>query len=91
MEGYVYQDMGSWFVFDFPEPASAFGARSVYDEYLGRDVEVDPSTLVFPVYQGLPPGWSWSLFFCNLSTADCMAVGIGRCGGKLARVGCLAG
>ena len=35
-------------------------------------------TMVFPVFGGHAMGWSWSLHFCNIVTADCLQVGIGR-------------
>ena len=50
----------------------------VGDEVTGSYDAVPPDTIVFPIYQGLPPGWSWSFFFCNLINSDCLAVGIGR-------------
>ena len=74
----TWLDMGSWFGFEFPEPASVFAGFPIYDEASRSFIEVSGDTLVHPVYQGLPPGWSWSLFFCNMVTADCLAVGIGR-------------
>ena len=74
----TWKRMGSWFGFDFPASAEDFGVSAIYDESLDRYVEVDPSTMLFPCYEGLPPGWSWSLFFCNMVTADAMAVGVSR-------------
>ena len=74
----TWLQMGSWFGFDYVEPASEFPGCPVYDDDTGQFIMVSPETPVYAVYQGLPPGWSWSLFFCNLVTADCLAVGVGR-------------
>ena len=67
---------GSLFGFDFPEQASVFGCSQVYDPATGTRVNVSPDTVVFPVYIGLPMGWSWSLHFCQKVLADCMMTGI---------------
>ena len=60
------------FGFDFPTPLGEFGGARVYDESTEKYLELSPDTLVFPVFEGLPMGLSWSLHVCNIITEDCL-------------------
>ena len=71
-------EVGSWFCFDFPMAIKNFGLDSVYDEVSRSYVHVDPDTIVYPCFQGLAMGWSWSLFICNAITEDVTRIGIGQ-------------
>ena len=73
---FTHAELGSLFGFDFPELAQEYGCTSVYDPATHAYFEVSPDTRVFPVYVGLPMGWSWSLHFCQQVLADSMATGI---------------
>ncbi|CAK0884216.1 unnamed protein product [Prorocentrum cordatum] len=55
-----------------------FDLDSVYDEVSRSYVRVDPDTVVYPCFQGLAMGWSWSLFICNAITEDVTRIGIGQ-------------
>lgn len=74
----TWPEMGSWFGFDFPEPAEAFDTDEVYDDGAKCMVRVAPGTMVYAMHQGVLPGWSWSLFFCDAITRGALVVGIGR-------------
>ena len=54
-------ELGGLFGFDVPEVASVYGADKVYCEQCHQYIPIDGTALVFPVYIGLPMGWSWSL------------------------------
>ena len=68
--------MASWFAIDFSERAEVFGVSSVFDEEAGDYVEVDPSTIVGPVFKGLPMGRSWSFFICNAISGHVVAAAL---------------
>ena len=55
-----------------------FDLDCVYDEVSRSFIRVDPDTIVYPCFQGLAMGWSWSLFICNAITEDVTRIGIGR-------------
>ena len=74
----TWPEMGSWFGFDYPEPLHEFGVNQIFDETSGGMITLPGDTMVFPVFEGLAMGWSWSLHFCNMVTSDCLRVGIGR-------------
>ena len=71
-------EVGSWFCFDFPMAIKNFDLDCVYDEVSRSFIRVDPDTIVYPCFQGLAMGWSWSLFICNAITEDVTRIGIGR-------------
>eukprot|EP00973_Karenia_brevis_P052195 7252702-Karenia_brevis.AAC.1 len=62
--------LGSLFGFDFPDKASFYGIDKVYDEQLRAFVSVAADDLVYPVFEGLPMGWSWVLYFCHAVTQN---------------------
>ena len=66
------RELGCLFGFDYPELASVWGVDSVYDDTLGQEVAVGPSELLFPVFEGLPMGFSWSMYFCQDLTATAL-------------------
>jgi hypothetical protein len=81
-------DMGSWFGMDFPEPAEVYDTDFVYCELSRARIAVPRDAVVFPVYEGLPMGWSWSLFFCQEATSYAQQEGVARaCGLPLSGVG----
>ncbi|CAK0833505.1 unnamed protein product [Prorocentrum cordatum] len=71
-------EVGSWFCFDFPMAIMNFDLDSVYDEVSRSYVHVDPDTAVYPCFQGLAIGWSWSLFICTAIAEDVTRIGIGH-------------
>ena len=73
-----WRDGASLFGLDCQTPLGDFGLTTVYDEELRQEVPMPPDTLVYPVFEGLPMGWSWSMWLCHMITEDCMRVGISR-------------
>ena len=67
---FTEEELASYFGLDFPEPAGVYGTEFIYDPASQSHVRVDPTTIVFPVYVGLPQGWSWSLYFCQSALAS---------------------
>eukprot|EP00971_Amphidinium_carterae_P052220 1027986-Amphidinium_carterae.2 len=59
------RSLGSLFGIDFPERAEVWGIDSVFNEETGREEPIRKDELVFAVFEGLPMGFSWSLFLCN--------------------------
>eukprot|EP00971_Amphidinium_carterae_P141898 2810701-Amphidinium_carterae.1 len=69
--------MGAFFGFDYPEPYSTYSdVAQIYDDHSHGFINAEPDCRVYPVFQGLPMGWSWSLFLCNLVTLDCLRHGV---------------
>ena len=73
-----WKEMGSMFGFDYPTSLGSFDGARVFDEESSSYLDLPAETLVYPVFEGLPMGWSWSLHFCNLITEDCLRVGVSR-------------
>ncbi|CAK0812480.1 unnamed protein product, partial [Prorocentrum cordatum] len=71
-------EIGSWFCFDFPMAIRNFDTDSVYDEVSQTYMQVEPDTIVYPCFQGLAMGWSWSLHICNGITEDVTRIGISQ-------------
>ena len=69
----LWREMGSWFGLNFPEAAHVYNAASVYDDALGIDVPVNRDEIIFPVFEALPMGWSWSLYYCHSLTSHVLA------------------
>lgn len=67
--------MGSHFAMDFPECASYYGVDRVLNELTGEFDSVSPSTLVYPVFEGMAMGWSWALYFCHSTVSKAAAGG----------------
>eukprot|EP00959_Pyramimonas_sp_CCMP1952_P029297 615015-Pyramimonas_sp.AAC.1 len=55
-----------------------FDTDCVYDEVSQTYLQVEPDTIVYPCFQGLAMGWSWSLHICNGITQDVTRIGISR-------------
>ena len=64
------RDFGSLFGFNFPETADTFGVSCIYDEASGTYEAVGASDLLYQVYEGLAPGFSWSMYFCQDLTSQ---------------------
>lgn len=73
-----WPQVASYFGFDYPLPIEQYGGTCIFDESLGRYVDAPPGTVVFPVFEVLAMGWSWSLYLCNMMTQDCLIVGAAR-------------
>lgn len=68
------KQLAKWFGINDPrsvEEWEQWGIKlcSVYDEDLGHDVSLTPSTVVYPVIAAMPMGWTWALFFANETVA----------------------
>ena len=63
-------EFGSLFGFDCPELASEWGVSQISNEDTGQFDFVDPSTPLYPVYEGLAMGFSWSVFLCQDLTSS---------------------
>lgn len=50
--------------------ASNFGVTHIWDDAAGRVVNVHNDELLFPVFEAMSMGWSWSLYFCNEAVVD---------------------
>ena len=57
--------MASWFACEWPETAETWGADRVWDDDLEQYTEVRPGEWLYWVFEGMPMGWSWALYFCQ--------------------------
>ena len=57
--------LSSWFACPWPERADTWEVNEVYDEDTNTMVPVDPGEPLYFVFEGLPMGWSWALYFCE--------------------------
>ena len=62
---FVDRSLGGLFGFDFAELAEVYDCTHVWDNRLQQLVAVTGDTRVFPVYIGLPMGWSWIYTFAR--------------------------
>ena len=69
----LWREMGSRFGVNFPEAAHVYDAHSIYDDALGIDVPVNRDEIIIPVFEALPMGWSWSLYYCHSLTSHVLA------------------
>ena len=72
------KEMASWFGIDYPKTAAFWRGRGVsldriFDEEAGRYVSVKDGTVLFPVVNVMPMGWTWALFFANETVAHLVA------------------
>lgn len=70
---FLVPQLGEFFIFDFQAPMAAFGDFMVRGAD-GNLFAVSGDTVVWPCFEGLAVGWSWSLYFCQAVTADCLRV-----------------
>lgn len=66
--------LASWFGINMGRPCSywrklGIDLQSVFDDDLGYNTSVTDDTLLFPVIQAVPMGWSWALFLANEAVA----------------------
>lgn len=59
------EHLAEWFGLDDPVKASDFDVTSVWDPELGREVPVTEDEMLFPVFIGMPQGWTWALHMCQ--------------------------
>ena len=55
--------LSSWFACPWPERADTWEVDEVYNEGTGMMEPVGPEEPLYFVFEGLPMGWSWALFF----------------------------
>lgn len=68
-------EMAEDFGFDFPEQAAVWGVSTIWS----RDgpVAVQPEQELFPVFRGVPMGWSWALWAVHSTVAHWTAEALG--------------
>lgn len=59
------EHLAEWFGLDDPVRAGDFNVESIWDPDLGRMVDVDEDEKIFPVFVGMPQGWTWALHMCQ--------------------------
>eukprot|EP00438_Fugacium_kawagutii_P005728 Skav230032 [mRNA] locus=scaffold261:318609:321503:- [translate_table: standard] len=59
------EGLAEWFGLDDPVRAGDFGVTSVWDDAIKADCPVKPDELLYPVFLGMPQGWTWALHLCN--------------------------
>ena len=57
--------LAEWFGLDDPIVASEFNISQVWCATSQSYVDVEPHEKLFPVFTGMPQGWSWALHLCN--------------------------
>ena len=66
---YFYQfhgrDLASWWGVDFPERADVWGVAECWCPELRDFTPVEPWERLFFVFEGMPMGWSWALYFAQ--------------------------
>ena len=66
---YFYQfhdlNVASWWGVDFPERADVWGVTRCWCEDAQAFVDVHPHELLYFVFEGMPMGWSWALYFAQ--------------------------
>ncbi|CAK0903559.1 unnamed protein product, partial [Prorocentrum cordatum] len=71
------ESMAEWFGLDDPVRCSEFGLSQIFDNDLGGLRPARPAEKVFPVFLGMPQGWSWALHFCTTSVKHFTSAAIG--------------
>lgn len=56
-----------WFGLDDPVLGSEIGVETIYAVSLGRERRLGADEKVFPVFRGMPQGWTWALHFCMMA------------------------
>ena len=51
--------------FDFPEHADTRGVTETWVEVSRAFVFVEPHKLLYFVFEGMPMGWDWALYFAQ--------------------------
>ncbi|CAK0806818.1 unnamed protein product, partial [Prorocentrum cordatum] len=69
---------GSWMCFDIEVSAGELGVTQLYDEDLGRYIDISPDSRVWPCFEALPMGWSWALWICQEVLIDTMSAVFGE-------------
>lgn len=62
--------LASWFGIDELVTASDFNVTSVWDDESESMVPVEAGDRLYPVFEAMSMGWSWSLYFCNEAITD---------------------
>eukprot|EP00972_Heterocapsa_arctica_P069193 10223590-Heterocapsa_arctica.AAC.1 len=57
--------MADRFAVKWPETAATWKTTSCWDPDLNAETPCDPEEKLYFVFEGLPMGWSWSLFFAQ--------------------------
>eukprot|EP00973_Karenia_brevis_P082945 11501599-Karenia_brevis.AAC.1 len=61
--------LADWFGCEWAETASAWGITSFVNAD-GVEEKVEPIEMLFFVFEGMPMGWSWALYFCQSAMCD---------------------
>lgn len=69
------KQLSKWFGVNDPRTVAAWKQwgieiSEVYDEDLQQNIQVEPTTVLFPVIGAMPMGWTWALFFANETVAS---------------------
>ena len=62
---FTVREMAEWFACEWTETAETWGVRQVWCPAARGFVPVAPEERLCWVFEGLPMGWSWSLFFAQ--------------------------
>lgn len=57
---FLCEELGEDFALNWPATARTYGCQEVYET--GAFVPIAPGDFVFPVFVGIPMGWSWALW-----------------------------
>ncbi|CAK0906705.1 unnamed protein product, partial [Prorocentrum cordatum] len=68
---------GSWMCFDIEMDAGELWVTQLYDEELGRYIDIGPDSRVWPRFEALPMGWSRALWICQEVLVDTMGAVFG--------------
>eukprot|EP00438_Fugacium_kawagutii_P021755 Skav204650 [mRNA] locus=scaffold949:25213:31861:+ [translate_table: standard] len=75
---FSFPECAKWFGINDPRNVAdwnscGFDLQSVWDEDQGKLLQVSSSTIVYPVVNAMPMGWTWALFFANETVAHIAA------------------
>eukprot|EP00435_Cladocopium_sp_Y103_P021954 s1233_g5.t1 len=73
-----------WFGINDPRPvrewrSAGISFERVFDEDLDQWVDVSAESTVYPVFNAMPMGWTWALFFANETVSHIAKMGASSC------------
>ncbi len=66
---FTVPEVASWFGVRQRVDAHSWGARRIWDDVTRGYRSVSPGELLYPVFEGMPMGWTWALHLANESVA----------------------
>eukprot|EP00973_Karenia_brevis_P077561 10777280-Karenia_brevis.AAC.1 len=64
--------LADWFGCEWGETASSWGVSSFVNAD-GKEEHVEGDEILYFVFEGMPMGWSWALYFCQAAMCDACA------------------